>query len=49
MDTNKRVRLIDLIAIISMGSFAFLLYSSLSLVSDNINRKKIIKVLKNDY
>lgn len=40
MDTNKRVRLIDLIAIISMGSFGFLLYSSLFLVSDNINRKR---------
>ncbi len=49
MDTNKRVRLIDLIAVISMGSFAFLLYVSFSLVSDNINKKRIFKVLRDTY
>ncbi len=40
MDTNKKVRMIDLIAVISMGSFAFLLYSSFSLVSEGMNKKK---------
>ncbi len=49
MDTNKKVRMIDLIAVISMGSFAFLLYSSFSLVSEGMNKKKIIRILQTDY